>query len=462
MLETRQSGDVGVVGIVSSVEEAVRALEVLKPDLVVVDYDDGAVNRDEFLAHFVEGERQMRVVLFSLKEGGSNAIVYDRRTLAASQVDDWLTEWAQQNRVDETNAHASQLGEEVITSKHGTRRNSMRHAIGAIIFIAILTVLGVYVLNVDRLLPEQASIQAERIDWLFDIHFKLIAFLFALIVGIILYSIIFFRRKPGDMEDGPHMHGNNALEVTWTAIPLIAVLSIAFIGSSVLSDTMRMDPKALEVKAIGQQWSWRFEYPDQEVTSTDLVLPVNKQVLIRLTSEDVIHSFWVPEFRVKQDALPGGFRELRITPKTIGEYQMVCSELCGQKHWDMTSPVKILSQEEFDQWVAASQIPTDPVGRGAYWFRTQGCAACHSVDGSKSVGPTFKGLLGREEVFLDGTSVIADEAYITESILNPYLRIVIGFESSPGSGISLMPATIGEKLTSDQINEIIEFVKTLK
>src|SRR3970282_847313 len=118
MLETRQSGDVGVVGIVSSVEEAVRALEVLKPDLVVVDYDDGAVNRDEFLAHFVEGERQMRVVLFSLKEGGSNAIVYDRRTLAASQVDDWLTEWAQQNRVDETKANASQLGEEVITSKH--------------------------------------------------------------------------------------------------------------------------------------------------------------------------------------------------------------------------------------------------------------------------------------------------------------------------------------------------------
>jgi cytochrome c oxidase subunit 2 len=225
---------------------------------------------------------------------------------------------------------------------------------------------------------------------------------------------------------------------------------------------MRMDPKALEVKVIGQQWSWRFEYPEQEITTTELVLPVDKQVLLRLTSEDVIHSFWVPEFRVKQDAIPGSYRELRVTPNEIGEFQMVCSEMCGQQHAYMTAPVRVMGQEDFDAWVASVQIPTDPVGRGEYWYRTQGCAACHSLDGSKIVGPSFQGLYGHAVQLIDGTSVVADDAYIKESILNPYVKIVDGFELSPGSGTSAMPATYADTLTDEQIQDIIEFLKTLE
>ena len=462
MLQNRSKDDVDVVGMVSTVEEAVKTITQLNPDLVVVDYDDGAVNRDEFLAHFVEGNSQMRVVLFSLKEGGSNAVVYDRRTLAASQVDDWLTEWVQQDDEDGSLSVSENHAGIPLQRKIEDKRNPMKHAIGAFVFVVLLAALGLFVLRTDILLPVEASVQAERVDWLFSLHFKVIAVLFALIMGIVIYSVIFFRRKPGDTTDGAYIKENSALEFTWTAIPLVFVVGFAFIGSGVLADTLRQDPKALVVKVIGQQWSWRFEYPDYGVTTTELVMPVNKQVLLRLTSEDVIHSFWVPEFRVKQDAIPGGFRELRVTPKRLGEYQMVCSELCGKQHAYMTAPVKVLSQTDFDQWLVSVQIPTDPVGRGEYWYRTQGCASCHSVDGSKIVGPTFKGLFGETISFIDGTSTVADEAYIKESILDPYKRIVAGFELSAGSGTSAMPNNFREKLTDDQINEIIEFIKTIK
>ena len=460
MLETRHAKDVQVIGIVTTVEEAFAFIETRNPDLVVVDYDDSDVNRDEFLAHFVGGEQKMRVVLFSLKEGGSNAIVYDRRAMSASQVDDWLQEWTQQVDPAETkNDEKNRISKE---DKKEDRSNPMKHVIGAFVVVVVLAALGIFILTPNNLLPEQASIQAERIDWLFSVHFKTIAVLFALIMGIMLYSIIFFRRKKGDMEDAVYFKENSTLEITWTVIPLFFVIGIAFVGSSVLADTLRMDPKALEVKVYGQQWSWRFEYPDQQITSAELVLPVNKQVLLRLTSEDVIHSFWVPEFRVKQDAIPGGFRELRITPKTLGDFQMVCSELCGQQHAYMTAPVKVLSQDDFESWLAQSQVPTDPIGRGEYWYKTQGCASCHSVDGTKIVGPSFKGLFGRTELFIDGTSLVVDDAYIRESILDPYAKIVDGFELSPGSGTSAMPITYAEKLSSDQISDIIEFIKTLK
>jgi cytochrome c oxidase subunit II len=460
MLETRQTKDVQVIGMVSTVEEAFNFIEDNNPDLVVVDYDDAEVNRDEFLAQFVGSERKLRVVLFSLLEGGSNAIVYDRRTMSASQVDDWLHEWTQKD--DSFGTANEERMEKKPEKKKEVRSNPMKHAIGAAIFIIVLAALGMLVLSPDILLPEQASIQAERIDWLFNLHFKTIAILFALIVGIMLYSIVFFRRKKNDNEDAVFIKENNALEVTWTVVPLIVVIGFAFIGSGVLADTMRMDPRALEVLVYSQQWSWRFEYPDQEVISTELVLPVNKQVLLRLTSEDVIHSFWVPEFRVKQDAIPGGFRELRITPKNLGEYQMVCSEMCGQRHAYMTAPVKVVNQDEFDTWVSEAQIPSDPVGRGEYWYRTQGCVACHSLDGSRIVGPSFQALFGHSVTFIDGTSRTVDEEYIRESILDPYAQIVEGFELSPGSGTSAMPADYADKLTDEQISDIIEFIKTIE
>ena len=453
--------DAIVVGMVSTIDEALNALTTLRPDLVIVDYDDNRVNRDEFLARFVEGEGRLRVVLLSLKEGGSEAIVYDRRTMAASQIEDWLEVWTD----DESSASAAMSfpdGESPPTEV-SNRRDRMKHLIAGFFVVAVLMVLGFIGLQFawqsGYLLPLQASLQAEPIDNLFRVHFSAIVVLFSLIVGLMVYSIVVFRRRKGDTTDGPHSEGNTTLEILWTIIPLGFVLIVAYLGGIALNDTQAAEPRAMNVRVVGSQWAWRFEYPDVGIISTELILPVDRQTLLTLTSTDVIHSFWVPEFRVKQDLLPGEDfeRELRITPDLVGEYKVRCAELCGLQHYNMEAPVKVLSQADFDAWVQSQVTPisNDPVARGDQLTQQYGCRACHSIDGTQIVGPSWKGLYGKDEALSDGTTVVVDEAYIIESIRNPGAKLTAGFQN-------LMPANIGSELTDEQISDIIAFIQSLK
>jgi len=307
------------------------------------------------------------------------------------------------------------------------------------------------------LLPEQASLQAVSIDWLFGLHFKVIAFLFALIVGFMLYSIVVFRRKEGDNSDGEHIEGNTPLEVIWTVVPLGIVLYFSFLGAQILGDIERIDPRALEVNAIGSQWAWRFEYPEYGLTSTELILPVDQQAQITLSSTDVIHSFWVPEFRIKQDALPGSDREMRITPTEIGEYRVLCAELCGTQHAYMVAPVMVLEEADFENWLAeqAAAIPDDPVERGRLWAEQYACLSCHSTDGSTRVGPTWLNVYGSQEELEDGTSVTVDDAYILKSIYEPNLQIAAGYPPA-------MPEGMADNLSDEQLSDIVEFIKSLK
>jgi cytochrome c oxidase subunit II len=457
LLNKRQETGVEVVGMVSNLGEAISALERLNPDLIIVDYDDVNLNRDEFLARFVEGEQKLRVVLLSLQSAG-NAIVYDRRTLAASQIDDWLDEWtyADEVQVHPTGSFTAALGADQNVHKG---RTDMKHLVAAGFLVLVITALLIVGLNNVQLLPDQASAQALPIDSLFYKEFVVIAFLFSLIVVFMVYSMFVFRRKPGDTTDGPHMEGNTRLEVLWTIAPLMTVLYFAYLGGQSLADTVRADPQALEIKVVGQQWSWRFEYPDYGIVSTDLMMPLNKQALLRLSSTDVIHSFWVPEFRVKQDALPGGsefVRDLRITPTEIGEYTVRCAELCGLQHAYMNAPVKVVSQQGFDAWVAeqTTQAGT-PEERGARLAQQYGCLACHSIDGTTLVGPTWQGVFGHEVTLVDGSTVLVDEAYLRESIIDPSAKIVQGFQD-------LMPKNFAEQLTDDQISDLIEYIKTIQ
>ena len=271
--------------------------------------------------------------------------------------------------------------------------------------------------------------------------------------------MVVFRRKPGDTEDSVHMEGNARLEAAWTIVPLMTVLWLAYIGGQSLAETVRPDPRALEIKVVGSQWSWRFEYPDYGIVSSELMMPVDKQALLRLTSTDVIHSFWVPEFRVKQDALPGddGFiRDLRVTPTELGEYKVRCAELCGLQHATMLAPVKVVSQQDFDAWVGEQTgVSDDPVERGLQWAEQYGCLACHTVDGTPSVGPTWQGVYGTEEEMADGTIITVDDAYLIESILNPGAHIVAGYQN-------IMPPNIGAELTDEQIADIIALIESLK
>ena len=334
----------------------------------------------------------------------------------------------------------------------------MRHFVIVGILIIAMAVLTYTGLNAAGLMPVEASAQAIPIDWLWNLQVAAMSFLFALIVVPLFYSLIVFHRRKGDTGDGEHFEGNTTLEITWTVIPLFAVLTFAYLGAYSLGETRRVDPQAMEIKVTAQQWAWSFEYPDYGITTKDLYLPVNKQVHLSMTSRDVIHSFWVPEFRVKQDVVPGRITDYRITPTLEGMYKVRCSEMCGVSHAYMLAPVVVVSEDNFMSWVADRQAEAKaaaqtPEARGEAFIAQNACSACHSIDGSAGQGPTWKGLFGSQVGLADGTTVTADEAYIKESILQPQAKIVSGFETV------LMPTF---QFTDQQIADIIAYMKTLK
>jgi len=331
----------------------------------------------------------------------------------------------------------------------------MKHFVAVAVVVIILTVLVGLGLSNAGFMPDVASLQGRFIDQLFQFHFWVIAFLFALIVGFMLYSIVFFRRKDGDESDADHIEGNNALEVTWTIVPLITVLGVAVLGANTLAKVTAINPQALEIKVIGQQWSWRFEYPDSGVVSDVLVLPQGQQALLQMESLDVLHSFWVPEFRVKQDLVPGSTTEVRITPTEIGDYTVRCAEVCGLKHTYMLADVQVVSESEFNTWLAdQAAVASDPVARGQKVYEQYGCKACHTLDGSALVGPSFLNAYGHMVELDDGTTVLVDDIYIYNSIVDPNSQIVAGY--SPA-----MPQNFADQLSDEQIADLIEFMKSL-
>lgn len=337
----------------------------------------------------------------------------------------------------------------------------MKHFAFAALVILGLAALGFFALGQVQYLPPQASLQAQTIDSLFRLEFGIIVILFALIVGLMLYSILVFRRKKGDTSDGPHIEGNTRLEVFWTIAPLAIVLYLAYLGSVGLGDITRAAARPLEVNVIGSQWSWRFEYPDYGVISTELVLPVDRQALLHLSSTDVIHSFWVPEFRLKQDALPGGdkfVRDLRVTPNQLGEYKVRCAELCGLNHALMESPVKVVPADMFEAWIKIQNaaLSDDPAVRGQQWATQFACASCHSFDGAPKVGPTWKGIFGSQELLTDGTRVPVEYSYLYKSIRDPGAQIVKGYENV------VMPPTIAAGMSEEQVNDVIALIESLK
>ncbi len=337
----------------------------------------------------------------------------------------------------------------------------MRRYVFVGILVVIVTVLTYLGLEAAHLMPVEASTQAVTIDSLWNLELVVLSFLFALIVVPGVYSLIVFRRKKGDTTDAEHMEGNTKLEITWTIFPLFLVMIFAYLGAVNLAETRRVDPQAMVVKVTARQWSWTFEYPAVNgvvVSSDELHVPVGKQILLQMSSLDVIHSFWVPEFRVKQDVLPGRIVELRVTPTLIGNYKVRCSELCGTGHYSMETPVIVSSQAAYEAWMAkeleaAKKASATPEGRGQALVAANGCAACHSINGSAGIGPSWLGLYGSQVKLSDGRTVTANDAYIFESIKSPQAKIVAGFTTQ------LMPTF---PFTDSQLNDIVAYIKTLK
>ena len=333
----------------------------------------------------------------------------------------------------------------------------MKHVVIIVILVIACTFLIHTGLTNIGLLPPEASAQSVEIDQLFGIHFWLISALFSLIMVVLVYSLIVFRRRKGETGDGEYITGNSTLEVLWTAIPLLAVVVLAYEGGKSLGIIRRVDPSAMQVKVISGQWFWQYQYPDYGVTTSELYLPVGKQVDLVMTSNDVIHSFWVPEFRVKQDLVPGHTTELRITPTVIGDYKVRCAELCGASHAYMEGLVKVVSQADFDSWVSEQQSasPMDPALRGQQLTEQYGCINCHSVDGSEKIGPTWLRLYEAEVELSDGSSVVADDDYLRTSIINPNIEVVNGYPAN------VMPS-FADVLDQTEVESIVAYIKTLK
>jgi cytochrome c oxidase subunit 2 len=230
-----------------------------------------------------------------------------------------------------------------------------QHPIARMLAIGVVaSVIGVAICLLIDWFPVDASGAADQVDTVYDVLLICSVPVFVLVMTIAIYSVVRFRAKPGDMRDGPPIHGNTRLEVVWVAVPFIMVTALAIYAWIVLDDIEAKQPDEMVVQVTGRQFTWSFEYPDKVISPT-LVLPEGRPIDFRIHSDDVIHSFWVPEFRLKSDAVPGLTTKIRLTPDRVGRYQVVCAELCGVGHAAMRQNVRVVPPDEFDSWLEDQQ-----------------------------------------------------------------------------------------------------------
>jgi cytochrome c oxidase subunit 2 len=331
-----------------------------------------------------------------------------------------------------------------------------KHPVGRMIGLGVLaSVVGVAITLLMDWFPEDASGAAGDIDTLYDVLLICSVPVFVLVMTIAIYSVVRFRAKPGDMGDGPPIHGNTRLEIVWVTIPFIMVTALATYGWIVLQDIEAKAKDEMVVRVTGQQFTWTFEYPERKVNSDVLVLPVDRPVEFKIKSRDVIHSFWVPQFRLKSDAVPGLTTVIRLTPDRAGSYEVVCAELCGIGHSTMRQFVRVVPPGDFDNWLdrkaeegGAGAPPGGGGGQpasaeGEQIFAAQGCGSCHTLaaaNASGTVGPDL------------GKLSETDAAYVKQSIVKPGAVVVKGFPDG------VMPQDFGDKLSPKELDALVKYL----
>lgn len=302
----------------------------------------------------------------------------------------------------------------------------------------------------------------EQVDNTFLFILIISVSLLVLVTFFMVFFVIRYNRKrntqPTDIE------GNLFLEITWTVVPVILVLFMFYFGWTGFQFTRNVPDGAMLVKVTGRMWSWLFEY--ENGTKSDMLkVPAGKPVKLALTSQDVIHSLYIPAFRIKEDALPHMETYLWFLPDEPGTYDIFCAEYCGQGHSSMISKLLVLSEHDFSNWYEGLETPTRDsqtkeqlkVSGGATLIREKGCTACHSIDGSTIVGPTFKGISGRKTIVItEGKEheITSDDIYIQRSILDPLSDIVKGYPP-------IMPSQRG-LLNKEEVEAIVQYLKSLK
>jgi cytochrome c oxidase subunit 2 len=328
--------------------------------------------------------------------------------------------------------------------------------------------------SLSSTLPIQGTIVAGQWDDLYGFLVWLSVFFFILIVGAMLYFAIKYKAQPGFRPK--YITGNHALEAVWVVVPTILLMVIFVWGYVVYRNMVHPPTDAYEIRVIGRQWSWQFQYGNGKSLLNEAYVPVNKPVKFIMTSSDVLHSFFIPNFRVKQDVVPGMYTSVWFEATVPGKHQVYCAEYCGTSHSGMLAQIIALTPEQWDAWNAGKTLPAIPraggtlaevseaaaaapkvtslADQGRELAKTKGCIACHTPDGTKTVGPSWKGIWGTEEELSDGTKAKVDENYVRESILEPHKKLVKPYGP-------LMPPFKG-LVTEDEINAIIAYIQSLK
>ena len=280
---------------------------------------------------------------------------------------------------------------------------------------------------------------------------------FVIILVVCIYLLIKYRKTPHHQKAIKHVTHNNLLEISWTVIPLILLMAIFFWGFKDYLNMSIAPGDAREIRVTAKKWVWDFYYPETGLTtSSELTVPVGKPIKLIMSSVDVLHSFFIPNMRVKKDLVPNRYTTVWFEATKPGKYQIFCTEYCGDDHSNMLATLTVLSQSDYQEWVEQGDpnksLPLDVLGEKLY--KDKGCAACHSTDGSTAIGPTWKGLYQSKRLFTNGDSELADDNYLRSSMVKPMADIVKGFQP-------VMPTFAGS-LSDREINAIIEYIKKLK
>lgn len=303
-------------------------------------------------------------------------------------------------------------------------------------------------------LPQQGSSASPGVDSVFGIILVISMVFFVGIVGALMYFVVRYRRVPG-RRASRRVHHSLWLELTWSIIPLLLLVGIFVAGLSGFLAMAATPDGAYEIQVVGKKWVWAFQYPNGYIDDT-LHVPVDRPVRLVMTSDDVIHSMYIPAFRLKRDVIPGRYTSLWFEATEPGEFDLYCAEYCGTKHSDMVGKVVVHESGEFEAWLeeASNFLETmSPADAGELLYRRRGCAQCHSSDGRAMVGPTFLNLYGDEARLDDGTTIRVDENYIRESILEPQAKARAGYRK-------VMPTYQGQ-LKDEEIAALIAWIKTL-
>src|SRR5262245_53737193 len=298
--------------------------------------------------------------------------------------------------------------------------------------------------------PEQASSFAKDVDALY-FFITAVAGFFALLVAtlVIAFGIRYHRRHPGEV--GARNEGNLPLELLWSVIPTMIAMVMFGWGASVYYHMRRPPEEAMHIYAVGKQWMWKFQHLEGQREINELHVPVGRPIKITVTSEDVIHSLYFPSFRTKIDAIPGRYTELWFQPTTPGTYHLFCAEYCGTNHSGMIGSVTVMEATAFQSWLAGGGEGS-MAERGAALFTQLACVTCH-LDNGQGRGPSLKDIFGKPVELADGSTVMVDEAYLRESILNSQAKIVKGFQP-------LMPTFQG-LISEERLVALIEHVRSL-